>query len=227
MGPDTLLYIQTSQCDMLYNAEFDTVYHEHLSYFTVSSLVKIAALTRLDIIDLTKTAIHGTSFLCTMRKAKGAVPLISDSCLRMLNAESAAGVHSDAFYINYMRRVIRFKSELTRIVGEKKSQGYKIIAYGAAAKGMTMMNFFDLSAVEYIVDDANMKHYLYTPGTNIQILPPEHLAQENPSVKLCIVVFAWNFLAEIKTKIKSILGAGGERAVVLVSPFPRLEVTNL
>lgn len=226
MNDDTLLYIQTSQCDMLRNAEFDTVYHEHLSYFTVSSLIKIASLVGLDIIELIKTPIHGTSFLCKMRKSKsvnqGQPIQIDDTCKKLLDEEIALGLHTDTFYINYMKRVNKFKNDLIEIVKKKCEQGYKIIGYGAAAKGMTMMNFFDLSAIEYIVDDAKMKHYRFTPGTNLPIYPPEYVSREEG--KLCIIIFAWNFLNEIKLKIKELTK---NEETILISPFPSLVVESL
>jgi nucleoside-diphosphate-sugar epimerase len=224
MSNDTLLYIQTSQCNMLMNGDFDTIYHEHLSYFTVASLMKIADLCELDIVDLSKQPIHGTSFLCVLKKKSATKSHgLSFTCQSMLSMEKNMGLHEDAYYVNFMKRVINIKNEIGNAVRALQSQTYKVVAYGAAAKGMTLMNYFDLSAIEYIVDDAEMKHHKYTPGTNKLILPPQALSKETG--KLCIVLFAWNFEEEIMKKMKQLLSPSMDVKVIV--PFPQLVVKTL
>ena len=222
MNDNTYLYIQTSQCNMLINGEFDTIYHEHLSYFTVSSLVKIAELCNLTIVELTKQPIHGTSFLCVLKRS-GKNDLMSTTVNTLLSNEINTGLHGDGYYIDYKRKVSQIKTRIADLVGRISANGNKIIAYGAAAKGMTMMNYFDLSCIEYIIDDAEMKQGKYTPGTNKLIKSPLALLEETADSELYIIVFAWNFEREI---IENILKYRKHNVSVIL-PFPELIVKKL
>lgn len=218
MSYDTKLYIQTSQCNMMVNGEFDTVYHEHLSYFTVYSLMTLVDKVGLIITELTRPDIHGVSFLARMEKRRTAEDQHDQTVIDILLEQHKAGVYTDKFYVDYMRNIASIKSNMIDAVSSYVQDGYKVIAYGAAAKGMTIMNYFDLSCIEYIIDDAVMKHYKYTPGCNVMIVPPTILESETSN--LCIVVFAWNFIDEIVSKIKKHKAHGTTH--VVIQPFPAL-----
>ena len=125
------------------------------------------------------------------------------------------------YFVTFMKRVMHIKRDIYEAVQKMSSDGYRVVAYGAAAKGMTLMNYFDLSLIEYVVDDAPLKQYKYTPGTNKLILPPSILQSERG--KLCIVVFAWNFKDEILKNIRKHASREVKDLIALL-PFPQLSV---
>lgn len=218
MDEDTLLYIQTSQCNMYVNGEFDTTYHEHLSYFTVSSMMKCAELSGLCIINVEKPSIHGTSYLFTMKLKTEKHPKHSDKVIEEYNKELELGLYSNTFYAEYNKKVETVKSWVNEKTQFCKDNNVKIIAYGAAAKGMTLLNYCNVTDVSYIVDDSALKHYKYTPGTNLEILPAEELKKEKGDI--CLFVLAWNFLDEIMNKIRSMLLNTEVRKIHIISTFP-------
>lgn len=218
MGTHTFLYIQTSQCNMYANGEFDTIYHEHLSFFTIASMMKAASSCGLSIVDVSKQPIHGTSYLFQMRIGSEH----SQAVYEMMNAEKSIGLYSDVFYEAYKNRVEDIKQWVGTTLKGFVDKNITVIGYGAAAKGMTLLNYFDIQNVEYIIDDATMKHNKYTPGKNILILPPSKLAlDERP---LAVFVFAWNFIDEITNKIKSYRN---DKPTFIIQSFPFQTVVEL
>lgn len=218
MQDHTYLYIQTSQCNMYRNGEFDTIYHEHLSFFTIASMMRAAEECGLSITEVTKQPIHGTSYLFQMRK-RTAIPDHSVQAVSALGEERAVGLYTDEFYKEYQQRVMGVKTWVLSTLSSFAKRGVPIVGYGAAAKGMTLLNFFDITNIEYIADDAPMKHGKYTPGKNFLICPPTTLQKDKR--ELCIVVFAWNFFEEISSKITWIREG---LVTYLVKPFPEQEV---
>lgn len=211
MGPNTRLYIQTSQCDMYKNGEFDTIYHEHLSFFTARSMKRAAELAGLAIIHARKTPIHGDSFLFTMVRC-------SNALTEFIRDETDGG-----YLAKYTSRIFAIRRWMAQQLTKFKEEGYTIVAYGAAAKGMTLMNFMNIyQHIEYIVDDAPMKQGRFTAGTNLPIRAPG--AIQSDTRKLAIIVLAWNFAAEITERIRGIRGDG---ETVLIYPFPEQTVKYL
>lgn len=228
MGPRTTLYIQTSQCEMYQHGEFDTVYHEHVSFFTAASMARAASESGLCIVQARKTPIHGTSFLMGMRlmpcaphPCAGPLDHHHDSLLAMVQQEHDQGLYSDEFYRNYRRQVHAIRDGTRNIVRDLQQQGYAVAAFGAAAKGMTLLNVLRLENIEYIVDDAPTKQGLYTPGTNIPICAPTKLSED--ARPLALLVLAWNFADEIKHTVRTLRSAPAK----LIVPFPTMQVLDL
>jgi hypothetical protein len=203
---------------MYLNGEFDTIYHEHLSFFTISSMMKAAELSNLVIINITKEQIHGTSYLFQMKKKNKTCSEHSSQAIEEYNKEKDIGLYSDYFYDIYRDIIKNIKEWIQDKMTECKNFNKKVIAYGAAAKGMTMLNYFNIKNIKYIVDDATMKHNLYTPGTNIKIYPVSKLSEDNDD--LCILVLAWNFIDEIVKKIKQ---QRGFKNTYIIKVFPTQE----
>jgi len=222
MDYDSTLYIQTSQCNMYEHGEFDTIYHEHLSFFTAASMKHAALLTGLIITDVEKTPIHGTSYLFTMKKLKST----NSECNKLENKHESnieklikyeTSFYKDEFFISYKQHIYYIQKWVQNITIEFKDKGYTLIAFGAAAKGMTLMNFFKISHhMTYIVDDAYIKQGKYTPNSNILIRHPSVLKDD--SRKLAIIILAWNFYEEISTKIKEWCK---NKESVLIIPYPQ------
>jgi 2-polyprenyl-3-methyl-5-hydroxy-6-metoxy-1,4-benzoquinol methylase len=186
-----VIFIQTSQADMVKNNQFDTIYHEHISFFSVKSFCTLAKEVGLNVIDVQRTSVHGTSFVFVLSNSK------DDRSDELISLEDNLDSKKMKEYSDNCRKIA---SETYEKVFELKSKGYKVIGYGAAAKGNTFINFskFDL---DYIVDDNPLKHNLYSPGSKIKILSSDILSEEKE--KICVVPLAWNFFNEIKEKVDS------------------------
>lgn len=183
------IFIQTSQADMIKNNQFDTIYHEHISFFSVKSFCTLANRCGLNVIDVRRTSIHGTSFIFALSKD------LPDQSAKFISLEE--NLTSDIIK-KYAENCNRIAKETFNEVLKLKQQGYKLIGYGAAAKGNTFLNFSKFN-LDYIVDDNPLKHNLFSPGSKIPIYSPDKLSEE--SEKICIVPLAWNFFDEIKEKV--------------------------
>ncbi|CAF1212132.1 unnamed protein product [Adineta ricciae] len=240
MGSKTKLYIQTSQCEMYETGQFDTVYHEHVSFFTAHSFKKIANLAGLHITNFEITPIHGRSCLVTFKRIKSSNSTfistlhrnLAPPLLLALQKERNLGLIDTWFYVKYqaqaqfMRRWI--VHQLTRLF----SNGYKIIGYGAAAKGIVLLHSLLEGAnhtwsFSYIIDDAPLKQNTYCPGTSIPVRPSSELMKHDSIGPLAIVVFAWNFWEEISNKIRLKVSEMGLTNVSVLLPFPQQQLIRI
>ncbi len=240
MSMKTTLYIQTSQCEMYESGQFDTVYHEHISFFTVHSFQKIADLVGLRIINFQITPIHGRSCLVTFQRNN----LLSDSFLTMgekedppsltlaFQKEQNLGMTKSWFYIKYEAQALAMRQWIVRQLDTLSKQGHTIIAYGAAAKGMVLLHsLLEIDShswnFSYIVDDASLKQNTFCPGTKIPVRPTSELSKHDATKPLTIVVFAWNFWTEISKKILKETVNKGIQHVFIILPFPHQQLIKL
>jgi 2-polyprenyl-3-methyl-5-hydroxy-6-metoxy-1,4-benzoquinol methylase len=196
MGKESVFYIQTSQANMLLNNEFDTIYHEHLSFFNSLSMKKVLKKHNLFLNNVFKTSVHGTSYVFEISMSNK-IGNISD----VLMQELENGLFDVDFYIKYSKKCLLCVKNLKKKIDSYKKKKYKIIGYGAAAKGNTLLNFSNIS-LDYIVDDNPLKQGMYTPGMNIHIVSIEKLNEFSKKDKICFIPLAWNFYEEIKNRIK-------------------------
>lgn len=228
MGDETKLYIQTSQCDMYVTGEFDTIYHEHLSFFTAHSFCKIADIVGLVITDFEMTPIHGTSFLVTfMKKRDGdgavAAKMHCNQIMERVTFEKKLGFDDDYFWIKYRNKAVYVAEWLREHYFPLKST-HKLVVYGAAAKGMTLLNYVNESGISFIVDDSRLKQDTISPFQDVKVVPTSHLSGEFP---VAILVLAWNFFDEIATNIRRLRGSMQEQSTLIVKPFPVQTLYNL
>ena len=197
MHDNSILYIQTSQAEMILNNQFDTIYHEHVSFFNINSMNELVKRTNLTLADVTKTPVHGISYLFKLTKNpyQGRRKVFND-----LEVERQRGLYSKKTYDTYKENVIKVVEDFKKIVKSSKNEGYTLVGYGAAAKGMTLLNFADIK-LDIIIDDNELKHHLHTPGTNIVIKPNGFLKQYDENQKLLFIPLAWNFYNEIQERI--------------------------
>jgi len=215
MGNKSRLFIQTSQADMIKNNEFDTIYHEHLSFFNSSSMTALAARAGLHIIDIQKTPIHGNSYLFVMSKHPGARPSVQ----LQLDQESEQGLQDMNTYLAYSDRASTIVEDLKQTIMHYRTLDYLIVGYGAAAKGNTLLNFGDIH-LDYIIDDNPLKQGMFAPGTNAPVVPIDILDQY-AETKVAFVPLAWNFFKEIQGKIKNKRDRDGD---VFIKYFPIIKV---
>ena len=214
MDSESHLFIQTSQADMILNNEFDTIYHEHLSFFNTKSMKKCANLNGFSMVDVFKTEVHGGSYVFVLKKGEYA----ETAAKLFLQNEKHVGLYSMSTYVEYSKRCKTVVSELKKRTEQFKSDGFKVIGYGAAAKGNTLLNFAEID-LDYIVDDNPLKCGLKTPGRNIDIKSPQILKNED-SNKVVIVPLAWNFFKEISEKTTKIMGSKPK----FIKYFPEVKV---
>jgi len=216
MSDDTMLFIQTSQSDMVLHNEFDTIYHEHINYFNANSMNQLALRVGLNLVDILKTPIHGNSYIFVLSRLQER-PLHLGNIIAM---ERAAGLLSVETYTHWntsvQNIVLELKTELTSFRG----QGYVLIGYGAAAKGVTLINFADIH-LDFIIDDSLLKQGRFTPGTSTIIVSRDHLSQYTQQHRLLFVPLAWNFFTEIRQRIQAVRNNPQDR---FIKYFPRLEI---
>ncbi len=205
------IFIQTSQCDMFRNNEFDVIYHEHSSYFTARSIQKLAEVCGLKVSSIVKTEIHGMSYLFSLSKNKSSYA-IND----FIRQDTAMGIYERDNYRKFGEKADEIRQKLLIGLNDLKSDGYTLIGYGAAAKGMTLLNYMDFK-LDMIIDDNPMKQSYKTPGQNITIYPIDVLKTFDPGSKICIIPLAWNFFNEIKERISKTIPMEG---LVFVRYFP-------
>ena len=196
MECDSLFFVQTSQANMILNNEFDTIYHEHISFYNIKSMKMLCKRSGLNLIDVIKAPLHGTSYIFVISKT-----IKRDNHIDNLIAmEDLAGLYSESTYEEYRNKCISLTRNLEKEIESKKSLGYTIIGYGAAAKGNTLLNFSKIR-MDYIIDDNPLKHNQYTPGSAIEIVSVNILNNYNETDKILFVPLAWNFFKEIKSNI--------------------------
>jgi len=201
MHDDSILYVQTSQSNMIKENQFDTIYHEHLSFFNINSMNALAQrVPGLFLIDVVKTPIHGVSYLFIFSKNEEKIRNSRYEIQNLLDVEKEMGLYTKETYDIYRENVLDITTKFTLALQDARENGFKIIGYGAAAKGMTFLNFAG-EKLDYIIDDNPLKQNLYTPGTNIEIKSVDLLEKYSDKDKILFVPLAWNFYDEIKTRI--------------------------
>lgn len=192
------IYITTSQADMILNGEFDTIYHEHLSFYNIRSMNELCKRAGLNLVEVLKHPIHGTSFIFVISKAKARPSYIE----LLLNNEATYNLYDENTYEAYVAECREIIEMFVVEVRNHKATGKTVIGYGAPAKGNTLLNASNV-ILDFIIDDNPMKQGLFTPGMRIPIFSSEKLKEyENENV--VFVPLAWNFFDEIKAKIEKI-----------------------
>ncbi len=193
--------------DFVEKNEFDTVYHEHYSYLSVRAMVHLFAKYGMEVFDVEQVAIHGGSIIYFIGHA-GAHP-VAGNVQTLIDAELAKGLGEKETYVAFAERTARIKAETLILLRDLKSQGKRIAAYGAPAKGNTFLNYCGIGTdlVEYTVDKSPYKQCLYTPGMHLPVYHPDKLAQDMPDF---VLLLAWNFAEEIIEQQREYLDKGGK-----------------
>ena len=215
MSDESHIFIQTSQANMILNNEFDTIYHEHLSFFNSNSMKRCANLNGFSLVDVLNTDIHGTSYVFVLKKGNHD----ESKAMSQVDIENFNGLYRLNTYVEYAKKCHSVTTGLKEKISEFREQDYKIIGYGAAAKGNTFLNFGSID-LDYIVDDNELKWDLLTPGRDIPIKNPQQLQNEDPN-GIVVVPLAWNFFKEISAKTKTIVDSEDVR---FVKYFPEVKV---
>jgi SAM-dependent methyltransferase len=200
---------------MVERMEFDTIYHEHLCYYSLSALRLLFERHGLFVIDVREIPLHGGSL--QVQLAHSGEP--SARACQVLSDELSTGVNKRGFYRDFGDKVGNLKHELVAMLDKLKAEGAKISAYGASAKGSTLLNYCGIGreTIDFVVDRSTMKQGLYTPGTHLPIRPPDALLSERPDY---VLLLTWNFAEEILEQQAAYRRQGGR--FIIPVPEPRL-----
>lgn len=199
--------------DLVDHCEFDTIYHEHLCYFSVTALDHLFRMHSLFLNDVKRLAIHGGSLRICVEKRENPSLAVRD----LLRTEAVEKVNQIDYYHDFAERVERIRKELRHLLGSLQQQGARIAAYGAAAKGSTMINYSGIGPdlLDFVVDRNTHKQGLYMPGQNIPVLAPEVLLERMPGY---VLLLSWNFADEILQQQQEYRQRGGRFIIPVPSP---------
>src|SRR6266446_3572068 len=180
--------------DILDQGAFDTIYHEHVSYWALGPMRRLFEAHGFEIVNAERLALHhGQLRVFVQRKGRGKV---QSGVKAILEEEQARGLDRFETFQNFAKDVQRIKIELTKTINDLRASGKRIVGYGAPAKGNTLLCFLELGTgkIEYIADKSPLKQGLFTPGLHVPVVPPEQLLTDQPEY---VLLLAWNFVDEI------------------------------
>jgi SAM-dependent methyltransferase len=201
--------------DLIDHCEFDTIYHEHLCYFSVTALVELFKRHGLSLNRVERYPIHGGSLRLFVGKNKD----VDATVVQHLQDESQRAVTRLDYFEDFASRVVSIRTALLEMLRDLKSRGKRVAAYGAAAKGAVLLNFaiIGTEVIDFVVDRNVHKQGLYMPGVHIPISGPERILEEMPEY---VLLLAWNFRDEILRQQDDYRRRGGR--FVIPIPFPEV-----
>lgn len=204
---------------LLEEGQFDTIYHEHYSYFSLTACRTLFDQHGLEVYDVEELWTHGGSLRLYLHHAGDTVHAVSPRVGELLDREREAGLTDVSTYRSFGERVAEVKRDLLSFLIEARRAGKTVAAYGAPGKSTTLLNYCGIRTdlVEYAVDRNPYKHGRFTPGTRIPIFDPSRLAETRPDI---ILILPWNLREEILAQ----LAYAREWGATFVIPIPRLEV---
>jgi SAM-dependent methyltransferase len=199
--------------------QFDQVYHEHFSYFSLYSVERIFAAHGLTLFDVEELSTHGGSLRIYGRHSEDTAKPLSDRLFALRSREAEAGIATLAYYESFESRVRGTKRKLLEFLIDVKRAGKKVVGYGAPGKGNTLLNYCGIRTdfVEFTVDRSPHKHGKFLPGTHIPIFPPERLWNARPDY---VLILPWNLKTEIMDQLSGIREWGGR----FVVPIPEVTI---
>lgn len=223
LKPDGVAIVENHYVkDLIDHTEFDSIYHEHLCYYSITSFKNLFAMHGMQLVDVERISLHGGSLRVFFQREDGPQTLQKEGAKRietLLEEEISWGVPNVEFYAKFSKKVEVLKRELLSLLKKLKSQGKHIAVYGASAKSTTLLNYFGIGkeTIDYVVDRATAKQGHFTPGMHLEILPPEKLMEDRPDYTLLL---AWNFANEVLAQQDAYRKSGGR----FIIPIPELKV---
>jgi SAM-dependent methyltransferase len=222
LKPGGVVTVEFPHLDRLMEGnQFDTIYHEHFSYFSFGTARRIFARHGMALFDVEELPTHGGSLRIWGRRAGAANGAVSRRVTELAARELAVGLETPAPYAEFGERVVETKRRLLEFLIAARREGASIAGYGAPGKGTTLLNYCGIGTdlLDYTVDRNPYKHGRFTPGTHIPIHPPERLAETRPDY---ILILPWN----LKDEITEQLAYTREWGARLVVPIPEVTVVS-
>ncbi|TMI62430.1 MAG: class I SAM-dependent methyltransferase [Bacteroidetes bacterium] len=201
------------------NNQFDTIYHEHFSYLSFYTVKQIFESQGLELFDVDEISTHGGSLRIYAKHKEDDSKQISPNVTALLKKEIDKGINSLSLYENFQQKAMKVKLGMLSFLIEQKKAGKKVAAYGAAAKGNTLLNFCGVrnDLVYYVVDANPNKQNKFLPASHIPVLNEEYLKKDKPDF---VIILPWNLKDEIVTQLAYIKEWGGK----FVIPVPALQI---
>jgi len=201
------------------DGQFDTIYHEHFSYLSFSAVSKIFAAHGLTMYDVEEIPTHGGSLRIFAKHAANETIVVSDAVERLLERERNAGMLTLAYYEGFQTKVEVIKNDFVEFLIAQRRLGKKTAAYGAAAKGNTLLNFAGIrkDLIEFVCDRAESKQGKFLPGSRIPVVPEAALKEYKPDY---VVIFPWNIRDEVEKQLEYVRQWGGR----FVTAVPELKI---
>ena len=201
--------------------QFDTIYHEHFSYLSLTAVAKIFAANGLTVFDVETLPTHGGSLRVYAQRSDTGRKPVGERVAALLACETAAGMSTPAFYEGYQAKVNRVKDDFLAFLIQARREGKKVAAYGAAAKGNTLLNYAGIRSdlISFVVDRNPAKQGKYMPGSRIPIVPEAMLKENSPDY---IVILPWNLTDEVQQQLAYVRQWGGQ----FVTAVPQLAVMS-
>ena len=201
------------------NNQFDTIYHEHFSYLSFYTVKQLFESQGLQIFDVEELPTHGGSLRIFAKHLADDSKIISENVAGLLSKEKEKGLTSLAYYTNFQQKALKVKLDLIEFLIQQKNEGKKVAAYGAAAKGNTMLNYCGIKndLINYVVDANPHKQNKFLPASHIPVVNEQYLKDDQPDF---VIIFPWNLKEEIIQQLAYIKTWGGKFVVAI----PHLQI---
>jgi hypothetical protein len=196
------------------NNQFDTVYHEHFSYLSFYTVNEIFAAQGLEMFDVQELPTHGGSLRIYAKHQADTSKTVSENVDILLQKEAMKGMTSLAYYDHFQQQALKAKLDFIGFLLDQKRAGKKVAAYGAAAKGNTMLNYCGIKndLLEFVVDANPHKQNKYLPASHIPVVNEQYLRDAKPDF---VIIFPWNLKNEITEKLFYIKDWGGKFVIAI------------
>ena len=201
------------------NNQFDTIYHEHFSYLSFTTVKKIFESQDLEMFDVDEIPTHGGSLRIYAKHKEDNSKEISGNVQTLLDKEAAKGMTELSYYANLQQKALKVKLDLTDFLIQQKRANKKVAAYGAAAKGNTLLNYCGIKndLIDFVVDANPHKQNKFLPASHIPVKDEQYLKEQQPDY---VIILPWNLREEITNQLAYIKEWGGR----FVIPVPELEL---
>lgn len=214
LKPDGLAVIEVPYvADLIDGCEFDTIYHQHLCYFSVSALDTLFRNNGLYLNDVERTTVHGGS----LRLFVGRQEAPSGEVEQLLAAEQTRGITRPDYYMDFGAHVLQLKDKLIELLADLKARKMRIAGYGAAAKACTLLSFagIDRNTLDFVADRNSFKHGRYMGGNHLPIVSADEILEKMPDY---VLILAWNFAEEIMEDLAEYRQKGGQFIIPIPEP---------
>jgi len=198
------------------NCQFDTIYHEHFSYLSFLTTQSIFKHHQLELFDVEELPTHGGSLRIFAKHTDDLSRVVSENVTAFLDKETSRGLNTEAYYRNFQKKADQIKYNLLDFLIEQQTNHKKVVAYGAAAKGNTLLNYCGIrkDLLAFVVDASPHKQGKYLPGSHIPVVKEEEIMKSKPDY---VLILPWNIKEEIMTQLEYIRAWQGKFAVLMPS----------